>query len=180
MTTDYRKTVTTYIAPQDEEKLIDRLYTRSIERKKAIIEESERRFYPVAEPTKISAEQLQKSIERQVYREMARRQARAQEADASLYGPNNGAAARSVSGKGRIAAQTLTNDEVADSVLRLYNQSLERRKANMSESENRYLFHPPESKKLPKGEIQEYINKMSQPRKREYTIDEINKIYGFM
>ncbi|CCW66435.1 unnamed protein product [Phytomonas sp. Hart1] len=170
MTTDYKKTLTSSISPKETEHLIERLYTQSIERKKAILEESERRYYPIVEPQKISAEKLQKSIERQVDHEMALRQARAQQADASLYGSHRGAT----------ATRTLTTDDIASSVSRLYDQSLEKRNANMAESQSRYMFHPPESKKISKKEIDNHINVLSKPRKTEYTIDEINRIYGLM
>ncbi|KAG5468418.1 hypothetical protein LSCM1_02398 [Leishmania martiniquensis] len=166
-----------YLTAEQEERLVDRLYTKSLSRKEAILAELDARYYPVAAPQTISQEKLQKSIQRQVDTEVERRQRRREEIDAMVLVEAMGYA----NSKAAVAAKTtLEPEEVDASVRRLYNETLSRKKVNMEQSERLYAFHPEgiQSAKMSKGALQESVNRMSKPKKTEFTIAEVNKIYG--
>lgn len=162
-----------HLTEEDEQKLIQRLYYNAIESKKETLQALDRRYYPTAEPKKITEEELRRSVNRQVDQEMALRLQRAQASYAAVYTrPSNGTAGL------KTVTKPLSSEDVEQSVERQYTDALERKKANMDESNRRYLHHAAPTKTMPKSVIQESINRLSQPKKTEFTILEINKIYG--
>ncbi|CAC9541040.1 hypothetical protein conserved [Leishmania donovani] len=165
-----------YLTPEQEEQLVDRLYTQSLLHKEATMAELDARYYPVAASQAISQEMLQKSVQRQVDVEMERRQQRRKEMDAMAVAEATGHANGS-----RVAAskKTMTLEQTDVSVRRLYDDTLARKKARKAESERLYAFHPEDLKsaKLSKAALQESVNRMSKPKKTEFTMAEVNKIY---
>lgn len=167
-----------YLTPEEEGQLVDRLYTQSLSHKEATLADLDARYYPVAAPTTLSEEALQKSVRRQVEDEMEQRRQRRAEMDAMA------AAAASGTGTRRDAsaasAKKLSPEETEASVRRLYDETVARKKANMAESEKRYAFHPEsvKAKKMSKEDFQASVERMSKPKKTEFTTAEINKIYG--
>lgn len=156
-----------------EEELIQRLYDRPIEQHKQLMEELEARFYPVAAPQTITEEALQGSVNRQVDVEMQRRKERNQQYDEHAYGGIE---------KERQHVK-LSAADVDASVDRLYTESLERKKANQEASNRKYLFDqsygiPGKKKTIGGAELKESANRLSVPKKTQYTTQEINKIYG--
>lgn len=156
---------------EEENRVVARLYTESIESRQRGLEELDRRYYPVAEPTRISDERLKSSIERQVDQEMELRRTRRAEAEATMPVTNQrrGTAA---------APRTQTHEEVRESVQRLYDDSLARKKENLEESRRRHAPARPPAAKVSKEHIQEWVDKSSRPKKTEYSVAEVNKIYG--
>lgn len=166
---------------EEEERLIARLFTESVEQRQLKLEELDRRYYPVAEPQRISQEQLQKSVERQVDQEMAIRQARREEAEAATFKRNNRASAAADEKRASRAdgsGATMSSEEVEASVKRMYDETLARKQVNLEESKRRYAPPAPKTKKVSKNELQEWVAAASKPKKTEFTIDEVNKIYG--
>ncbi|KAG5494099.1 hypothetical protein JKF63_01934 [Porcisia hertigi] len=165
------------LTPEEEAQLVERLYTESLARKKSTMEALDVRYYPVAPPHAISETTLQQSIQRQVDDEMQRRQQRRQEIDAMVAVSSLGykdSKALTASKK------TLTSEEVGLYVQRVYTEELERRRASKVKSERLYGFHPEDIKaaKMSKDALQASINRMSKPKKTEFTVAEINKVYG--
>ncbi|EPY28028.1 hypothetical protein STCU_05337 [Strigomonas culicis] len=161
------------ISREDKEKLVDRLYTQSIESKKQKLEELEARYYPKKESKKISKEDIQKSVLRQVDEEMEfRRRAQAQ-AEANVYTKD---------AKTKKSADTAMSPlEIEESVKRMYDEALQRKEKNLEQSRKQYMFDPEKSaptKKAPPGELKEYFEKISKPKKTDFSTDEINAIYG--
>ncbi|KAG5468011.1 hypothetical protein LSCM4_01098 [Leishmania orientalis] len=166
-----------YLTPEQEEQLVDRLYTTSLSRKEMILAELDARFYPVAASHTISQETLQKSLQRQVDSEMERRQRRRQEIDAMVIFEAMGYA----NSKAATAAKkTLEPEEVDASVRRLYDETLSQKVAKMEQNERLYAFHPEDIKtvKMSKVALLDSVNRMSKPKKTTFTIAEVNKIYG--
>ncbi|CAJ1022944.1 hypothetical protein, conserved [Leishmania lindenbergi] len=166
-----------YLTAEQEERLVDRLYTQSLLHKEDTLMKLDARYYPVAASQTISQETLQKSVQRQVDTEMERRQRLRQEMDAMAAAEAMGYA----NGKVATAARkTLTAEETDASVRRLYDETLVRKKAKMMESERLYAFHPEDVKsaKISKKALQASVNRMSKPKKTEFTIAEVNEIYG--
>ncbi|KPI87997.1 hypothetical protein ABL78_2933 [Leptomonas seymouri] len=168
-----------YISAEEEGRLVDRLYTQSLAHKEATLAELQSRYYPVAAPSTISDEKLQRSVKRQVDEEMEQRRQRRAEMDAKAIATAMGYASH----REAVAAseQKLSPEEVETSVQRLYDETLARKKANMMQSEKRYTFNPEsiESKKMRKEDLQASVDRMSKPKKTVFTTAEINKIYGF-
>ncbi|GET92438.1 hypothetical protein, conserved [Leishmania tarentolae] len=166
-----------YLTPEQEERLVERLYTQSLQHKEATLAELDARYYPVAPLQTISEETLQKSVQRQVDVEMERRQQRRREMDAMAVGEATGPAAgrRSAASKKKFSPE-----ETDTSVRRLYDETLAQKKLKMAESARLYEFHPEDIKstKMSKAALQESVNRMSKPKKTEFTIAEVNKIYG--
>ncbi|KPA82473.1 hypothetical protein ABB37_03534 [Leptomonas pyrrhocoris] len=180
MTTNYDDSMVgrAHLSAEEENKLVDRLYSQSLSRKEATLAELQARYYPVAAPLTISSEALQKSVKRQVDEEMEQRRQRRAVMDATAAAAATGYANRR---DPKVATQaTISPEEVEVSVRRMYDETLARKKANMAESEKRYAFHPEgvTSKKMPKDEFQASVERMSKPKKTEFTTAEINKIYG--
>eukprot|EP00796_Vickermania_ingenoplastis_P004384 gene4384-3188_t len=152
---------------------IDRLYTRPIAEHKHIMEELESRYYSVQKPQTISDADLKNSVIRLVDHEIQLRQEHRQQFDDAAYGNME----RSRRGKKISSA-----DEDA-MVERLYTETLERAKANREENNKRFLFdqnlaYPKGKKVINKSEMEESAQRLSAPKKKEYTIAEINAIYG--
>lgn len=166
-----------YITLEQEEQLVDRLYTQSLHHKEATLSELDARYYPVAPPQTISQETLQKSVQRQVDVEMERRQQRRKEMDAIAVAEAMGHANGS---RATASKKTLTLEQTDVSVRRLYDDTLALKKARMAESERLYAFHPEDLKsaKMSKAALQVSVHRMSRPKKTEFTIAEVNKIYG--
>lgn len=166
------------LSAEQESQLVDRLYTQSLSRKEATMAELQARYYPVAAPSTISEEELQKSVKRQVDDEMEQRRQRRVEMDAMAAGAATGYPNRQ--GAKATSGKAISPAEVEASVQRLYDETLARNKANMAESEKRYAFHPDsiKTKKLAKDEFKASVERMSQPKKTEYSVAEVNKIYG--
>lgn len=166
-----------YLTAEQEEHLVDRLYTQSLSRREAALAELDARYYPVAAPQKIAPDALQKSVERQVDAEMERRQQRRREMDAQVVAEASGHANNRAAAA---AKSVLTPDEADASVRRLYDETLTRKKAKMAESQRLYAFHPEDVKtaKMSKEALQESVNRMSKPKKTDFSIADVNKIYG--
>ncbi|KAL7696165.1 hypothetical protein N2W54_003498 [Lotmaria passim] len=166
-----------YLSAEEEGRLVDRLYTQSLSHKEATLAELQSRYYPVAAPTIISEEELQRSVKRQVDDEMELRRQRRAEMDATASAATNYASRRDATAA---SEKKLSPEAVDASVRRLYDETLARKKANMAESEKRYAFHPEsvKSKKMTKEDVKASVERMSQPKKTAYTTAEINKIYG--
>ncbi|KAK7195908.1 hypothetical protein NESM_000523500 [Novymonas esmeraldas] len=166
-----------HLTAEQEEHLVDRLYTQSLSRKEANMAELDARYYPVAAPQTISPETLQKSVQRQVDAEMERRQQRRREMDAMAAAEATGYPSTAAAAA---AKKTLAQDQADASVQRMYDETLARKKAKMAESERLYAFHPESVKtaKMSKEALSESVARMSKPKKTEFSIEEVNKIYG--
>lgn len=173
------------LSPEAESRMLDRLYTESINHKEVTLRELDARYYPVAPRQTIPNDRLQQSVQRQVDQEMQRRQQRRVELEAAAAAPPprmRSSSARPKDGHAGTAqgAATLTPSELDASVQRLYDNTLAQKKANMTVSEQRYLFNldAAKGKTIPAKELQESVNRMSKPKKTAFTVEEINKIYG--
>lgn len=156
---------------------MDRLYTQSLLQKEATLAELDARYYPVTASQTISQETLQKSVQRQVDVEMERRQQRRKEMDAMAVAKAMGHASGS---RAAASKKTVTAEETDVSVRRLYDDALGQKKARKAESERLYAFHPEDLKSatMSKAALQESVNRMSKPKKTEFAVAEVNKIYG--
>lgn len=102
---------------------------------------------------------------------MQRRRERAAEADAKTY--------KSIEDVRH--ARKMSSGAIEESVDRLYRVSVQKKEVDLQSSRQRYEFDPktaiPKPKIMSKDEFVESITRMSKPKKRQFTIDEINKIY---
>lgn len=162
-----------YLSREDEEKMVNRLYAQSLDAKKQKMDALDARYYPKTESKKITKEQMQKSVNRQVDEEMERRKQANAEADQRAYSQDAKTKNATV--------KTLTKEEIDSSVRRMYDETLEKKQRNMEESRKQYMFDPEKTaptKKAPPAELKEYFERISKPKKTEYSTAEINKVYG--
>lgn len=169
------------ISKEEEEKLINRVYTQHMALKVNCMEELDRRFYPMAPPMTISQEKLQASIRRQVDDEMEKRRMKREAeavARAAGAGSSGGSGGQHRAGPGR----PLPPEEVESSVGRMYSETIEKNKMKreqlLQEQIKREQRGCLETKKIRKGELLESVNRLSVPKKTVFTIAEINRIYG--
>ncbi|KAH9577634.1 hypothetical protein LSM04_009740 [Trypanosoma melophagium] len=163
-TTDGPSPTATRLTKEQEEGLAVRLHDHSMKQKQENLQKLEARFYPTAQKKYLPKETIERSVARQVDQEMARRKAAGEERETRIQGGT--------------APRKITSDEVHSCTERLYTETLVRKEANMTESRKRYLFHGPEVTLKKSSEIKEYVSRLAVPKKREFTIEEINKIYG--
>nr|CCC89982.1 conserved hypothetical protein [Trypanosoma congolense IL3000] len=147
------------------EALVERLHDRSIEHKNETLRQLEARLYPTVSTKRLPKEVIEKSVERQVDIEMARRRTARENLELLTK---------------RKPTEKLTPSDVERSVERLYTDSLARKKANMEESRRRHLFPGAETVKKDTKAIHEYVARLAVPKKREFTIEEVNKVYGLL
>lgn len=160
------------ISKEQEEDLVDRLYRHSLEQKEKKLKELDAHYYPVAKEKKISNEEMTKSAERQVDVEMNRRKQQQEENDKKFYEDQ----------RKTTKTTKITQAELEQNIKHLYDDTLARKKANREESQKRYLFDREKAtgpQKLMKPEdFKASVERMSKPKKTEFTTAEINKIYG--
>ncbi|RNF18957.1 uncharacterized protein Tco025E_04348 [Trypanosoma conorhini] len=152
------------LTKEQEEQLVVRLHDHSMAHRQETLRELEARFYPTMPPKRLDKETIDGSVTRQVNQEMAKRQAAREEREARIqegYKPRKASAGN-----------------VDRSTEWLYAESMQRKKANMEESRKRYLYSGPPVVHKKASEIREYVTRLAVPKKREFTVDEINKIYG--
>lgn len=165
------------LAEEDAEKLYTRLYSDSITHKQIALKKLEDKYYPTAKPMKVEPEKIAELVDKHAVKEVENRKNRlvktekAAEAEANKHGAG---------GKGK----KLNEEEVDDSVRRLYTDSIRIRNENQKRLERKYTFENAavvsgRQKKLTKEELSEFANRLSVPVKKQYDADEINKIYGF-
>ncbi|RNE99784.1 hypothetical protein TraAM80_07972 [Trypanosoma rangeli] len=152
------------LTKEREERLVARLHDQSMAHRQETLRELETRFYPTMPPKRLTKETIENSVMRQVNQEMAVRQAAREEREARI--------------QESYKTRKLPAEEVEKSVECLYTQSIERKKAIMEENRKRYLYVGPPVIHKKSSHIREYVTHLAMPKKREFTVDEINKIYG--
>ncbi|ESL08755.1 hypothetical protein TRSC58_03537 [Trypanosoma rangeli SC58] len=152
------------LTKEREERLVARLHDQSMAHRQETLRELETRLYPTMPPKRLAKETIESSVTRQVNQEMAARQAAREEREARI--------------QESYKTRKLPAEEVDRSVESLYTESIQRKKANMEESRKRYLYAGPPVIQKKFSDIREYVTRLAVPKKREFTVDEINKIYG--
>lgn len=169
------------ISTEDAEKLYQRLYADTIVHKKAALERLDQKYYPVAKADQCkrqTEEQANEMIERLAVKEVEIRKKRQQDAEKlASKGAGGG-------GKEGAAGKTLSETEVEESVRRLYNDSVRIRDETHKRLEKKFCFHNAsveagKAKTHSKEELAEAARRLAVPTKKDFSADEINKIYGF-
>ncbi|AAZ10695.1 uncharacterized protein TEOVI_000267800 [Trypanosoma equiperdum] len=148
------------------EALVTRLHDKSVEHKAETLRQLDARFYPTAPPKRLPKEAIESSVVRQVDHEMNRRRAARENLE--------------IQEERKTLSKKISSADVESSVERLYTETLARKKANMEESRKRYLYAGPDMVKKNAKEIQEYVGRLAVPKKKEFTIEEVNKVYDLV
>ncbi|ORC93782.1 uncharacterized protein TM35_000016590 [Trypanosoma theileri] len=163
-TTDGESPTAARLTREQEEGLVTRLHDHSMKQKQENLQKLDARFYPTAPRRCLPKETIESSVARQVDQEMMKRKAAREEREARI--------------ERETIPKKISSEEVESCTERLYTESLARKEANMNESRKRYLFHGPEVTQKKFSEIKEYVARLAVPKKREFTVEEVNKIYG--
>lgn len=108
------------------------------------------RDYLTEHPSKkIPKEEMERMTDRLYTQSLQHRAQKLAEADNAAYGPN--------SEIGKANRKPLSPDETADTVKRLYDDTLLQKKNNMEHLQARHLFHPSEPKTLPLKDVVQHM-----------------------
>ncbi|EAN85823.1 hypothetical protein C3747_63g141 [Trypanosoma cruzi] len=149
---------------EQEARLVARLHDVSMSHKQETLRLLEARIYPTMPSKRIPKEAIEGSVMRQVDQEMMKRQAAREEREKRI--------------QEEMKPLKVPSETVERSTCRLYTESIQRKKANLEEIKKRHLYAGPPMVQKKFSEIREYVTRLAVPKKREFTIDEINKIYG--
>ncbi|KAH8614196.1 hypothetical protein ERJ75_000709800 [Trypanosoma vivax] len=166
MTEEGKVKGTPLLTEDQVQQLVTRLYEKALDQKNEKMQQLNDRFYPTVSQKRLPREAIDASVTRQVDQEMAKRRGWREEQQRCA--------------ERQLVSTKISSSELADSVGRLYTDSVAKKKANMQASRERYLFTAPEPVKKSQKEIREYVAQLSVPKKREFTVDEINKIYDLV
>jgi hypothetical protein len=154
------------LTAEDVERLNGRLYTQAIENQKQNMEKLEQKYYKTAEPKVLAKEEIDASVARQVNAEMERRSKRNEELSTKHYKDEE--------------TKKMTAAELEDSVGRIYSEAIRQKEAKKEQLEAKHKFkNKSAGKKISKEDAAASGARLAVPKKKEFSVEEINKIYGF-
>lgn len=153
------------LSPEELEALNRRVYEDSMSHKKRNLENIENKVYRTEAPKKLDQATIDASVQRQVNDEMERRKRRTEELK------------RKFEKEGE--AKTLAPAEIEDSVRRIYTDAMRVKQDKLAKLDAKYGHKGPERKQIDSATVKACGDRLAKPKKREYTDEEINKIYGF-
>lgn len=163
------------LTEEEAEKLYTRLYADAITHKEIALKKLDAKYYPTEKPKRVDAEKIAELVDKHAVKEVEHRRTRLAQSEKA-----NEKQGSTAGGNGK----KLNEEEVDESVRRLYNDSVRIRGETHKRLEQKYTFHnhaveSGRQKKLSKEELTNFANRLSIPVKKTFDADEINKIYGF-
>jgi hypothetical protein len=154
------------LSPEDLERLTTRLYTQAIEEQKTTMEKLDQKYYKTAEPKTLSKEELDASIARQVTAEVERRSKRNEELSTKHYKDED--------------SKKMSGTELEESIARVYTEAIRAQETKREQLNAKHGFkNKTGGKKISKERAAESGARLAVPKKREFSTEEFNKVYGF-
>eukprot|EP00755_Sulcionema_specki_P021791 Sspe_Gene.74955::Locus_46839_Transcript_1_1_Confidence_1.000_Length_571::g.74955::m.74955 len=153
------------LSEEQKEAAVKRLYEDEMRLKNDKKKTLEKKIYKEEAPKTISVSQLEESVSRQYEAEVKRREAKAKELKNKYYKAAE--------------PHKLPQEEIEGSVQRIYADAMRHKTDRVQRLEAKYTFKRKEAPKLSSDVMKESSNRLSKPKKTDFSEDEINRIYGF-
>lgn len=154
------------LTKEDVEKLTTRVYSQAIDAHKTQIEQLDHKYYQMAEPKVLLKDQMEASVARQSTAEMERRSKRNVELSTKHYHDED--------------AKRLSQAELDESIGRVYSDAIRQNKLKMEQLNTKYRFkNSSAGRKISKEDGLASGARLATPKKKVFSTEEINKVYGF-